>query len=81
MAYTLTDPFGSLRTVLRLSASTDLLLGGTLLVFPRLLLSEWGAPTPDKVIAHTNLYWSNHRAPGREAGTVTTDEVDFSTSA
>lgn len=44
-------------------------------------LSEWGAPTPDKVIAHTNLYWSNHRAPGREAGTVTTDEVDFSTSA
>ncbi len=44
MAYTLTDPFGSLRNVLRLSASTDLLLGGTLLVFPRLLLAEWGAP-------------------------------------
>lgn len=39
--------------------------------------SEWGAPTPDLVIAHTNLYWSNHRAPGRTAGTVTTDEVDF----
>jgi nicotinamidase-related amidase len=40
-------------------------------------LSEWGAPPPDQVIAHTNLYWSNHRAPGRTAGTVKTDEVDF----
>lgn len=40
-------------------------------------LSEWGAPTPDKVIAHTNMYWSNHRAPGRTAGTVTTKEADF----
>lgn len=40
-------------------------------------MSEWGAPTPDLVIAHTNLYWGNHRAPGREAGTVTTAEVAF----
>ncbi|MDT5032004.1 MAG: hypothetical protein QOC94_2175, partial [Actinoplanes sp.] len=24
-------------------------------------LSEYGAPTPDKVIAHTNLYWQNHQ--------------------
>ncbi|WP_326566962.1 isochorismatase family protein [Amycolatopsis rhabdoformis] len=40
-------------------------------------LSEYGAPTPDKVIAHTNLYWQNHAAPGRTAGTVTTEEVDF----
>jgi len=40
--------------------------------------SEWGAPTPDKVIAHTNLYWTYHRAPGRTAGTVKTSEVDFS---
>ena len=39
--------------------------------------SEWGAPTPDMVIAHTNLYWSSHQAPGRRAGTVTTDAVDF----
>jgi nicotinamidase-related amidase len=39
--------------------------------------SQWGAPTPDKVIAHTNLYWAYHRAPGRTAGTVKTDEVDF----
>ena len=40
--------------------------------------SEWGAPTPDKVIAHTNLYWTYHTAPGRTAGTVETKDVDFS---
>jgi len=40
-------------------------------------LTPWGAPPPDKVIAHTNLYWSNHRAPGRTAGTVETKDVDF----
>lgn len=40
-------------------------------------LSEWGAPPPEQVIAHTNLYWSNHRAPGRSAGTTTTADVDF----
>jgi nicotinamidase-related amidase len=39
--------------------------------------SEWGAPTPDKVIAHTNLYWTYHAAPGRTAGTVETKDVDF----
>ena len=41
-------------------------------------LTEWGAPPPDKVIAHTNLYWGNHTAPGRTAGAVETKEVDFS---
>lgn len=40
-------------------------------------LSQWGAPTPDKVIAHTNLYWQYHDAPGRSAGTVSTAEVSF----
>jgi nicotinamidase-related amidase len=40
-------------------------------------LSDYGAPTPDKVVAHTNLYWENHRAPGRSGGTVKTAEVDF----
>ncbi|MGO4298989.1 isochorismatase family protein [Leifsonia sp. RAF41] len=40
-------------------------------------LSEWGAPTPDLVIAHTNLYWSNHRAPGRTAEVVDAAAVDF----
>ena len=39
--------------------------------------SEWGAPPPDQVIAHTNLYWTYHRAPGRQAGTVATKDVDF----
>jgi nicotinamidase-related amidase len=42
--------------------------------------SEWGAPPPDKVIAHTNLYWTHHAAPGRTAGTVETKDVDFGTS-
>jgi nicotinamidase-related amidase len=40
-------------------------------------LSEWGAPPPDKVIDHTNLYWQYQTAPGREAGTVKADEVTF----
>jgi nicotinamidase-related amidase len=39
--------------------------------------SEWGAPPPDQVIAHTNLYWTYQRAPGRTAGTVETKDVDF----
>ena len=39
--------------------------------------SQWGAPPPDKVIAHTNLYWKYHTAPGRRAGTVSTADVDF----
>jgi nicotinamidase-related amidase len=37
--------------------------------------SEWGAPPPDKVIAHTNLYWKYHTAPGRTAGVVETKDV------
>ena len=40
--------------------------------------SAWGAPPPEKVIAHTNLYWKYQTAPGRKAGTVKTEEVDFS---
>jgi nicotinamidase-related amidase len=39
--------------------------------------SEWGAPPPEQVIAHTNLYWTYQTAPGRTAGTVTTAAVDF----
>jgi nicotinamidase-related amidase len=39
--------------------------------------TEWGAPPPDQVIAHTNLYWSDQTAPGRTAGTVATKDVDF----
>ena len=39
--------------------------------------TEWGAPPPDQVIAHTNLYWAYHKAPRRTAGTVETKDVDF----
>ncbi len=40
-------------------------------------LTAYGAPPPDQVIAHTNLYWKYSSAPGREAATVTTDAVEF----
>jgi nicotinamidase-related amidase len=40
--------------------------------------TQWGAPPPGQVIAHTNLYWKYHTAPGRAAGTVETKDVDFS---
>jgi nicotinamidase-related amidase len=43
-------------------------------------LTEYGAPAPDLVIAHTNLYWKYHEAPGRKAGTVETKDVDFAGS-
>ena len=39
--------------------------------------TSWGAPPPDQVIAHTNLYWNYQEAPGRTAGTVETAAVDF----
>jgi nicotinamidase-related amidase len=39
--------------------------------------TAWGAPPPEQVIAHTNLYWSDQTAPGRTAGTVATADVDF----
>jgi nicotinamidase-related amidase len=40
-------------------------------------LTAWGAPPPDQVISHTNMYWGNHKAPGRVAGTAETNDVDF----
>jgi nicotinamidase-related amidase len=40
-------------------------------------LTPWGAPPPDKVIAHTNLYWQNHAAPGRTAAVTATTDVTF----
>ena len=44
-------------------------------------LSKWGAPPPDQVITHTNLYWTYHTAPGRTAGTVKARDVDFAGAA
>ena len=41
-------------------------------------LSAYGAPPPDKVIAHTNLYWENHQAPGRTAAVAETKDVALS---
>jgi nicotinamidase-related amidase len=43
--------------------------------------TAWGAPPPEKVIAHTNLYWSYQTAPGRTAETVETKNVDFGGTA
>jgi nicotinamidase-related amidase len=40
-------------------------------------LTEYGAPPPDQVIAHTNLYWQWQSAPGRRGGTVDTADVSF----
>jgi nicotinamidase-related amidase len=39
--------------------------------------SEYGLPTADKVIAHTNMYWTYQSAPGRTAAVVETTDVDF----
>ncbi|MCD9875605.1 cysteine hydrolase family protein [Streptomyces guryensis] len=39
--------------------------------------SKWGAPTPDQVIAHTNLYWQYHSAPGRTAAVTEAKQVTF----
>lgn len=40
-------------------------------------LTQWGAPPPEQVIAHTNLYWRFQTGPGREAGVVTAAELGF----
>jgi nicotinamidase-related amidase len=39
--------------------------------------TQWGAPPPDQVVAHTNLYWQQQTAPGRRGGTVLTESVEF----
>lgn len=42
-------------------------------------LRQWGVPvSPEQVIAHTNSYWSEAKAPGRQGDTTPTAEVDFS---
>jgi nicotinamidase-related amidase len=38
---------------------------------------KWGAPAPEVVVEHTNIYWHYTVAPGREAATVTTATVEF----
>jgi nicotinamidase-related amidase len=39
--------------------------------------TEYGLPPADKVIAHTNMYWTWQTGPGREASVVETAEVEF----
>lgn len=39
--------------------------------------SAWGAPPPDKIVAHTNLYWRYQTAPGRTAEVAETKDVTF----
>lgn len=39
--------------------------------------SAWGAPSPEQVIAHTNLYWQHQSAPSRTAGVIQTNRVTF----
>ncbi|HTW20382.1 MAG TPA: cysteine hydrolase family protein [Mycobacteriales bacterium] len=40
-------------------------------------LTEWGAPPPQQVVSHTNMYWKYQDAPGRKGGTVATADVSF----
>jgi len=40
-------------------------------------LTPWGAPTPDLVVSHANLYWQFQRGPGRVASVETAAEVDL----
>ena len=40
-------------------------------------LTEWGAPPPAGVIAHTNMYWAEQAAPGRTASVASTQDVSF----
>ncbi len=39
--------------------------------------SEYGMPSAGDVIAHTNFYWRQQTAPGRQAEVQTTAEVNF----
>lgn len=40
-------------------------------------LSAYGAPPPEQVIAHTNLYWNYQSAPGRAGAVVNSDQLEF----
>jgi len=39
--------------------------------------TSWGAPPPELVVAHTNLYWTYEEAPGRSCGTVAAAHLEF----
>lgn len=39
--------------------------------------TAWGAPPPDAIVAHTNLYWRFQAAPGRSAAVTEAKDVAF----
>ncbi len=39
--------------------------------------TSYGMPPPDKVIAHTNMYWTWQEAPDRTAAVVDTADIEF----
>ena len=39
--------------------------------------TSYGAPPPEQVIAHTNLYWKYHTAPGRAGAVVNAEGLEF----
>nr|WP_255701889.1 isochorismatase family protein [Bordetella sp. LUAb4] len=43
-------------------------------------MTQRGAPPPDAVISHTNMYWSTQKAPGRLGGIAESKDVDFAGS-
>ena len=43
--------------------------------------SNYGLPPVDKVIAHTNMYWTWQTGPGRTASVVETADVKFDRAA
>jgi nicotinamidase-related amidase len=40
-------------------------------------LTGRGAPPPDAVIRHTNLYWAGQKAPGRMGGIIESKDINF----
>ncbi|MFC9441258.1 MULTISPECIES: cysteine hydrolase family protein [Brevibacterium] len=42
-------------------------------------LTAWGAPEPEMVVSHTNLYWGFESGPGRTASVKESADIDFGT--
>ena len=40
-------------------------------------MTEWGAPPPDVIIKHTNMYWGFQSAPGRRASVQPSASISF----
>ena len=40
-------------------------------------MTEWGAPPPDVIIRHTNMYWGFQSAPGRRASVQPSASISF----